>query len=143
MTEKELKRLSKLEIIDILIAQDEEIEELQKKIESLEEQLARSNEVIDKVISGAGADSIRYAAPVKAEEPAPEERLTGVAWYDSKKKETDALTSQAEKDLLEIPEQKSDPESKAVPAKQEEKKKGIFGRLLPSGKKGGRSDGSK
>ena len=35
MTEKELKRLSKLEIIDILIAQDEEIEELKKKIENL------------------------------------------------------------------------------------------------------------
>jgi len=54
MTEKELKRLSKLEIIDILIAQDEEIEELQKKIENLEDQLRRSNAVIDKVLYPAG-----------------------------------------------------------------------------------------
>ena len=62
MTEKELKRLSKLEIIDILIAQDEEIEELQKIIENLEEQLKRSNEVIDKALGGNSG--IANAGPV-------------------------------------------------------------------------------
>jgi len=62
MTEKELKRLSKLEIIDILIAQDEEIEELKKKIENLEDQLRRSNEVIDKALGGNSG--IAKAGPV-------------------------------------------------------------------------------
>ena len=144
MTEKELKRLSKLEIIDILIAQDEEIEELQKKIENLEDQLARSNEVIDKVISGAGTAGLRYAVPEKTKEPAQSEPLTGVAFYDSKKKETDSAVIQAEKDLLNIPEQKADPEARTASAAENKKeKKSLFGRLLPSGKKGGRSDGSK
>ena len=50
MTEKELKRLSKLEIIDILIAQDEEVEDLNEKVKDLKEQLQRSNDIIDKVL---------------------------------------------------------------------------------------------
>ena len=50
MTEKELKKLSKLELIDILIAQDEEVEDLNEKVRDLKEQLQRSNDIIDKVL---------------------------------------------------------------------------------------------
>ena len=50
MTEKELKKLSKLELIDILIAQDEEVEDLNEKVKDLKEQLQRSNDIIDKVL---------------------------------------------------------------------------------------------
>lgn len=51
MTEKELKKLNKLELVDVLIAQDEEIEELKAKVEDLQSQLKRSNDIIDKVLS--------------------------------------------------------------------------------------------
>ena len=50
MTEKELRKLSKLELIDILIAQDEEVEDLNEKVKDLKEQLQRSNDIIDKVL---------------------------------------------------------------------------------------------
>ena len=50
MTEKELKKLSKLELIDILIAQDEEVEDLNEKVRDLKDQLQRSNDIIDKVL---------------------------------------------------------------------------------------------
>ena len=50
MTEKELRKLSKLELIDILIAQDEEVEDLNEKVKDLKEQLQRSNDIIDKML---------------------------------------------------------------------------------------------
>ncbi len=50
MTDKELKRLKRIELLEILIAQDEEIEDLNNQLRDVKEQLARSNAIIDKVL---------------------------------------------------------------------------------------------
>ncbi len=51
MTDKELKRLRKIELLEILIAQDEEIEDLNNQLRDLREQLDRSNAIIDRVLN--------------------------------------------------------------------------------------------
>ena len=68
MTDKELRRLKKIELLDILIAQDEELEDLRKRLSDAEHQLARSNAVINKVLA-----RIPETVFVKRSEPAAKE----------------------------------------------------------------------
>ncbi len=51
MTDAELKKLTRLELIEILIAQDQEIEELKDKLKRAEDQSAITAQLADRIVN--------------------------------------------------------------------------------------------
>ena len=77
MTDKELRYLKRIDLLDIMIAQDKEIEQLKRRLEETEKRANLAEAVIQRFLAGeqdaAGAASAENAASPETAETLPPE----------------------------------------------------------------------
>lgn len=91
MTEKELKKLSRIELLEMLIEQTERNEELERRIAELEEELKNASLEVSEVGTLAEA-CLKINKVFEAADTAAQQYLDNIKVYDEKKKDMLAET---------------------------------------------------
>lgn len=91
MTEKELKKLSRIELLEMLIEQTERNEELERRIAELEEELKNASLEVSEVGTLAEA-CLKINKVFEAADAAAQQYLDNIKVYDEKKKDMLAET---------------------------------------------------
>lgn len=91
MTEKELKKLSRIELLELLIEQTERNEELERKLAEAEQELKNQNLNVKEVGTLAEA-CLKVNKIFEAADTAAKQYLANIKIYDEKKKEMLAET---------------------------------------------------
>ena len=91
MTEKELKKLNRIQLLELLIEQTERNEELERKIAALEQELSDKSLQVSEVGTLAEA-CLKINQVFEAADAAAQQYLDNIKVYDDKKKEMLAET---------------------------------------------------
>ena len=78
MTDKELKYLKRIDLLDIMIAQDKEIEQLRKRLEETEKRADLAEAVIKRFLNNETSGGDRNVKRVKTAKPDPVLKPEGV-----------------------------------------------------------------
>lgn len=98
MTEKELKKLSRMELLELLVEQTERCEELERKLADAEQELKDQTLNVNEVGTLAEA-CIKVNKVLEAADAAAKQYLANIKVYDEKKKE---MLAEAERRCAEM-----------------------------------------
>ncbi|MBQ3573270.1 MAG: DivIVA domain-containing protein [Clostridia bacterium] len=121
MTEKELRKLSRYQLLDLLVTQTERADELQKKVEQLENELVRRNFNMSQLGSLAEA-SLQLSGVIEAAQEAAD------MYLDAARKQAELILSNARSQAASVI-VKAEMQARSISSGHREDKRGTRGEL--------------